>query len=246
MGISGPSIGLGVPALLGFEGDVIDYAPDLWIRADMGLTNDGEGLISAALDYAYPGRTANVHNASAATTARPTLTTNPNGSPTLAFNGTSNYLAVATGSGWDTSTSHSWIFVIDPGTSAATPLVLWDNSSPRIIIRHHGDATHPGWTDSGGDRVSTALASNALQVLGFIFDAADTGSTTLYRDGAVIQSGGLYGARNVAGTVAIGARYDGTSGWFPGNISAVVRAPVASAGFIAAATNWARSIFGTP
>ncbi len=190
----------------------------LWLKADAGVTTNGDGTVAAWADQSGQGNDATQPDLSVA----PLLGTDAQpGQPVLAFDGATRYLDVTSTSlalGADISSFFAGRFA----DFASTPTV-WSKTSaglPRpwdFYVAPSGAMTVLRGNNDGQDGVTstTPLPTNQFLFGGFTVQGSQA---TLYSDGQVIGTGSFgYGALDAGMPLRIGSRDDLTN-QFAGNL----------------------------
>jgi hypothetical protein len=172
----------------------------LWLRGDAGVVSSS-GNVSQWTDQSQNG-----NNASQTTGSnQPTVVTNAlNGLGTISFNGTNQWLSLA--SGFANFTQGASIFVVTKPTSITTGVRFLDfgngQTNNNISFREQASTGFSLYSYNGATASnvtsSTGLGTGSYQLLEAIHSGA--GNATLYSNGAQTAQGNLSNINNVART----------------------------------------------
>ncbi len=190
----------------------------LWLKADTGVTTNGDGTVAAWADQSGQGNAA----AQTDSTLAPRLGVDTQtGKPVLEFDGTTRYLDVTSASltlGAEISSFFAGRFA-----DFATDRAVWTKTSagqPRpwnFYVARGGTMTVLRGNNDGQDGVASAapLAANQFLYGGFTVRGSQA---TLYSDGQMIGTGSFgYGALDAGTPLRIGSR-DDLATQFAGNL----------------------------
>jgi hypothetical protein len=196
---------------------------NLWLIGDNGVTQSG-GVVSAWADQSGNGL-----NASQGTsTYRPTyVTSSMNGHAIVRFNGSNNYLNVA--SGFANFTSGVSIFVvakpsyanwwdrfIDFGTGSPTNNLVFARNGNSNTLSY--ETYNGSWSDLDA---TNAIPVNTAYVLEVV--QSSSGSTSIYKNGTSLSMGTVTLPTNVTRTQNYIAKSDGGSdGYYEGDIAEII------------------------
>jgi hypothetical protein len=177
----------------------------LWFRSDLGITKDGDNLVSAWVDQSGSG-----HNASAAGSVRPTYTGNQlNGQPAIIFDGSDDCMNLVA---LDAMASYTIAIIPKYDNVDALYGLLQDAASWRDALYTNGQDI----TIDDGAGVVAITAPSALTNYTLLTAIRSTITGTVY------QNGSLAGTDNdplMVQTVAINKLgFAGAGGVFPGGI----------------------------
>lgn len=179
-------------------------SPSLWLRADSGVTKDGNDKVSSWNDGALTN-----HATQVALGKQPTwISSAVNGQPTVRFDGVDDFVSIANHSSLNTTGLH--FFMVYQLESAANKVVMEKGGNAAFMLQPAGaSGSMFYYSTSGSQRTIGTYHGPDFGIIEFSYD---TSRKAIYLNGNLADSLAVTAVANNSSPLVLGARSDGTVG----------------------------------